>query len=125
LQPNSVGTDNIKNGAVVDQKVGPRSVPLNKLRPNLGSLADPGDYVMWNGLDFILVAGSPGGGGGGSVNISAGPGLISTPNPITSVGAISVNLGESGSAVSAERKIPFFNNNNDGDNMDNIDIHPK
>ncbi|MFI5390922.1 MAG: hypothetical protein ACHQYQ_06130, partial [Bacteriovoracales bacterium] len=113
LQPNSVDTNNLVDGSIIGDKIRFRGIPLDKLSPNLGSNPAVGDYVRWDGIDFILDPGPTGGGGGGAsgtvTSINIGAGLLSSVNPITTIGTISVDVGTAGSATP---KIPYFNNQN-------------
>jgi hypothetical protein len=111
LQPNSVDTDNLVDGSIIGDKIRLRAIPLSKLSA-LGSNPNIGDYIRWNGFDFVLDPGPTGGGGGGASGtvtaITTGPGLLSSSNPITTIGTISVDIGTAGPTI----KIPYFNNKN-------------
>jgi hypothetical protein len=115
LQPNSVDTDNLVDGSIIGDKIRFRSITLSKLLPDIGSHPQVGDYVRWNGIDFILDPAPPSGGGGGAsgtvTSINIGPGLLSSSNPITTIGTISVNIGTTGAAAPTA-KIPYFNDKN-------------
>ena len=115
LQPNSVDSDNIVDGSIINDKIRFKSITLSKLLPDLGSNPAVGDYVRWNGIDFILDPAPPSGGGGGAsgtvTSINTGPGLLSSSNPITTIGTISVDIGIAGAAAPTI-KIPYFNDKN-------------
>jgi Chaperone of endosialidase len=107
VQNGEVVTSSIQDYAITTNKIANANVTLSKLAPNTGTNPTNGDVVTWNGSSFVLAPGGGGGPGGGITSISSGAGIIANPNPITTLGTISVNTGITGSATSTV--IPFFN----------------
>lgn len=67
------------------------------LTVSLLSSCSTNQILKWSGTAWACAADATGAGGGGTVtSITAGAGIVSTPNPITTSGSIAVNLATSG-----------------------------
>jgi len=78
LQPNAVTNANIENGAI----------SLAKLMP---ASCGTGTFAVGIGATGLQCATQSAGGGGTITSISAGAGILLTPNPITSTGAVAIS----------------------------------
>lgn len=123
--------DTLANGSVTPAKLSfdpATQAELDALRV-LGTINDPNNPVDWTELKNVPSGFADGtdnvGGGGGTVtSITVGPGLVASPDPITTTGTLSVNLAGPGSATSVARSDHnHATSDGDGPNIGSNQLH--